>query len=104
MNYTEAKLIDYLGHKCKGIENAISKDSLAYNLDITTRELRKAKARLVLKNYVPIGSTQNGYFYAKDDHEIMRFRNEYLARIKKQLKMIKAYEYMVSHKDQLQII
>ncbi len=104
MNNTEIKLIDFLEQECKGEENAVPKNWLAKYFCISTRELRRLKSDIVLKYKVPIGSTNEGYFYAKDDHEIMHIRSEYVSRIRKHSKMVRAYEYMVAHKDQMQII
>ena len=104
MNNIETRLIDFLEQECKGEENAVPKNWLANFFNMSTRELRRLKSDIVLKYKVPIGSTTGGYFFAKDDFEIMHIRNEYVSRIRKHSKMVRAYEYMVAHKDQMQII
>ncbi len=96
----EKVLIDILKCNAVGIDNAVSSAYLAGNLDISTRDLRLLKRHMVLMHHKPIGSTVAGYFWAANDHELMKMVRSYESRIMKYSVMMKAYRGMIVNKGQ----
>ncbi len=86
--------------ECYGIENAMRSDRVAYRVGITTRELRLLKRHMVLIHHKPIGSTVAGYFWAANNHELMKMIKSYETRIMKYSVMMKAYRGMIINKGQ----
>jgi len=89
----------YLRNYCYGKENAVSKESLARRFDISTRELRKLKREIVLVDGIAVGSTTKGYYFPKDDNEIMQLAKYYESLFKKNLAMWKKYLSIIERKD-----
>ena len=108
MKDTKNKIINYLETYCYGKINIISKDKLAKVFDISTRELRKLKREIVIKDKIPIISLSKGeytgYFYASNDLEVMAGRNEHLSRLLSHKEMVDAYENIINQKDQMSMI
>ena len=92
---TEHRLINYLKRNAYGKENAVRRSQIIRDLDIPDRELRETKGRIVREHGIPIGSTNQGYWYASNDNEIMNFRNYYHSLFEEHLGTSKAYEQMV---------
>ena len=65
----EEKLMDYLRLACQGHKNAAGSGELERTLGCSVNELRKQVNRLRRKS-IPIGSSQDGYFYALTAGEI----------------------------------
>jgi len=89
----------YLRNYCYGKENAISKERLAERFGISTRELRKLKREIVLVDEVPIGSTTRGYYFPKDDIEIMQIAKYYKSLFEENLIMYKKYLSIIETKS-----
>lgn len=89
----------YLRNHCYGKENAISKERLARRFDISTRDLRKLKREIVLVDGIPIGSTTKGYYFPKDDNEIMQIAAYYESLFNKNRIMWQKYLSIVEQKD-----
>ena len=83
-----------------GIDNAKSAGALSRHLNITTRELRLLKRHMVLIHHKPIGSNVRGYWFAANDHELMKMVRSYETRIMKYSVMMKAYRGMIINKGQ----
>ena len=97
---TDKELIPLLKTHAYGIDNALPAEILSRILGITTRELRQLKRHMVLMHHKPIGSTVQGYFYAANDHELMKMVRSYETRIMKYSVMMKAYRGMILNKGQ----
>ena len=104
MGLKERQILHYLKTECIGIENSITSDDLCSIFDISPRELRQVKRNIVLDTDAHVGSTEKGYWYAENDLEVMKFRNDYVKRIRKYKIMIDKYEDLVNSKDQMQLI
>ena len=100
----ESKILYYLKTHCTGIDQAITSDELSSLFDISTRELRQVKRNIVLNMDARVGSTEKGYWYAESDIEVMKFRADYVKRIRKYKTMIDAYEGEVAKRDQMTLI
>ena len=62
------------------------------------------KRNIVINIDAHVGSTEKGYWYAESDIEVMKFRADYVKRIRKYKIMIDKYEELVNSKDQMQLI
>ena len=96
----EKGLINILDSVAYGIENAISSNFVSKSLGISTRDLRLLKRHMVLIHHKPIGSNVRGYWYAANDHELMKMVRSYETRIMKYSVMMKAYRGMIVYKGQ----
>ncbi len=83
-----------------GIDCAKPASRLADHLGIVTRELRSLKRHLVLVHHLPMGSTTRGFFWAKNDHELMKMANYYDGLIRKASPMKAEYLDQVKAKEQ----
>lgn len=101
--HTEQNILHHLKTHCRGIENAISRTQLANMLNISPRELRQAKRKIVLNVDKHIGSTKNGYWYAVNDNEVRMFRADYLSRLREFKEMIYAYDEILPKKNKNQM-
>ena len=104
MNPIETKLVDFLKQECMGEENAVYGKYLAMYFDTTTRKLRRLKAHLVLKHGIEIGSTREGYFYAKGDVENKRIEAEYISRARECEIMARAYKRIRKNRNQRKLV
>ena len=86
-----------------GLQRAIPLKALAQSLGISEREVRRLKNYLVIEQRQPIGSTNDGYFYAENPEELKRFVKEYAKRNGVHFEMIKAYKDMLQPKGQLEL-
>lgn len=86
-----------------GLQRAIPLKALAQSLGISEREVRRLKNYLVIEQRQPIGSTNDGYFYAENPEELKRFVKEYASRNGVHFEMIKAYKDMLQPKGQLEL-
>ena len=100
MTKVELELIRLLENHAYGIDNAVSAEDLAMALELSTRDLRLLKRHMVLIHHKPIGSTVQGYFWASNDHELMKMVRSYESRIMKYSVMMKAYRGMILNKGQ----
>jgi len=89
----------YLRNYCYGKENAIRMKSLARRFNISTRELRKIKRKIVMEDDIPVGSTTRGYYFPKDDNEIMEIAAYYESLSIETRIIWKKYLSMVEKKD-----
>ena len=104
MNTMENKILHYLRVHAKGIANAVSAKQICQAFDITDRELRQVKRNIVLGIDARVGSTKDGYWYAENDSEVLRFRSDYVSRIRKYKEMIDAYENEVDLTGQMELL
>jgi hypothetical protein len=66
----------------RGRKNSITYENLAFLLNLNERELRNIVSRLVSDYQVPIGSSQEGYFYISNNQEFQLAYGELISRIK----------------------
>ncbi len=65
----EEKLLAYLKESCRGRRRTVKSAELERSLHLSGTDLRKLVNRLRRKG-VPIGSSRDGYFYAKTAGEV----------------------------------
>ena len=96
----ENKILYYLKTECTGIDRAVTSDELCSLFDISSRELRQIKRRIVLNIDVHVGSTENGFWYAENHNEVGMFMADYISRSEKYQVMINRYKKHIKPKDQ----
>jgi len=82
MNDNELRTINYIRNYHRGRSNAITYKDLAFQLEINDREVRDIVSTLVTDYQVPIGASQEGYFYIIGDEEYRIAHSELISRIK----------------------
>jgi hypothetical protein len=83
MTEQELNIIVKLKNHHRGKERAIHFKELAINLRLNDRELRDTIANLITDHQIPIGSSQEGYFYITNDDDYQLAHSELISRIKK---------------------
>ncbi len=70
MNKNKALLLKYLQVQCRGRDNARKSAIIERALNITEGQLRYY-VKSMRKDYIPIGSCNDGYFYPKTAGEVL---------------------------------
>lgn len=101
MNEIEAKTYNFIKARCKGRHNAQTYKHIAFYLGINERELRDIVSRLVTDWQIPIGASQEGYWYIDNDDEYRLAHAELMSRVKALAKRAKGLRigYIKSKQD-----
>lgn len=82
MNEIETKTYNFIKIRCKGKYQAQTYKHIAFYLSINERELRDVVSRLITDYQIPIGTSQEGYWYLDNDEEYRLAHAELISRIK----------------------